>query len=171
MLEYDFEQSLGYWTALTSHAYRRTLDAELNRQNITIRQWEVLALLSLNGEQNQVQLADQLCIEPPTLAGVIKRMERDGWLERTCCQEDRRKNNIRPTPKAEALWQQMVDCCRKIRAQATAGMTEEEINQYISLCQRVIKNMNANVGFSLRNCSSSQSVPKASDPKMQELES
>ncbi|MCA9041991.1 MAG: MarR family transcriptional regulator [Planctomycetaceae bacterium] len=169
MLEYDFEQSLGFWTALTSHAYRRALDAELNRQNITIRQWEVLALLSLNGEQTQVQLAEQLGIEPPTLAGVIKRMERDGWLERTCCPEDRRKNNIRPTPKAEALWQQMVDCCRKIRAQATAGMTESEIDQYINLCQRVIKNMNFNIGFSFLNGSATASVEK--EPNLQELES
>ena len=88
MLHYDFEDSLGYWVCITSHALRRALNAELTREGISFRQWEVLAWIALEGELSQAQLAERLGIEAPTLVGILDRMERDGWLERVPCVED-----------------------------------------------------------------------------------
>ena len=63
MLQYDFDESVGYWVAMTSHALRRALDAELAREKITFRQGEVLAWISIAGEMSQVELADRLAVE------------------------------------------------------------------------------------------------------------
>jgi MarR family transcriptional regulator for hemolysin len=97
MLQYEFEQSLGYWICSTSHAFRRALNAELEKQGITFRQWEVLAWIAFEGELSQVELADRLGIEAPTLVGILDRMERDGWLDRYSCPSDRRRKRIRAT--------------------------------------------------------------------------
>ena len=58
MLQFDFEESLGYWICSTSHAFRRALNAELEKEGITFRQWEVLAWIALQGELSQVELAE-----------------------------------------------------------------------------------------------------------------
>jgi MarR family transcriptional regulator, transcriptional regulator for hemolysin len=141
LLKFEFDESIGYWVALTSHTMRRALDAELAREGITLRQWEVLAWIALAGEISQVELAERLGIEAPTLAGVLARMERDGWLERYCCPHDRRRKRIRATEKAEALWNRMVECCRRVRAVATTGITPTEIAQFRSVCERIRQNL------------------------------
>ena len=93
--EYDLEDSVGYWIACTAHSFRRALEDVLVEEKITFRQWEVLAWLAENGAQSQVQLAERVGIETQTLVGVLQRMERDGWLERQNCSEDRRRKRIR----------------------------------------------------------------------------
>ena len=59
-MQHDFEESVGYWICATSHMLRRALDSELARENITFRQWEVLAWIAMEGELSQVQLAEKL---------------------------------------------------------------------------------------------------------------
>ena len=141
MLDYDFEESVGYWVTMTSHAIRRAIDLELAKENITLRQFEVLAWIALAGEQSQVELAERLGIEAPTLAGILNRMERDGWLERYGCPEDRRRKRIRVTPKAEAVWVRMADCSRRVRAKATQGITPEELQVFKRICHQLRTNV------------------------------
>lgn len=143
MLEHDLEESVGCWIALTAHTMRRALDAELVREEITFRQWEVLATVALRGEQSQAELADHLGIEAPTLAGILARMERDGWLQRYSCPEDRRKKRIRITPRAETVWNRMLECCRRVRQRATQGISGEELVQFKSVCDRIRENLGA----------------------------
>ena len=143
VLEFDFEESVGYWVCSTSHAMRRALDAELARESITLRQWEVLAWLACSGEQSQVELAERLGIEAPTLAGILARMERDGWLERSSCPNDRRKKRIRATDKAEAVWTRMVECCHRVRARAVEGIPPDELAQFKRTCEKIRENLGA----------------------------
>lgn len=141
MLQYDFEQSVGYWVAVTAHAIRRALDTELARESITFRQWEVLAWISIAGDQSQAELADRLGIEAPTLAGILARMERDGWLERRACPMDRRKKRIRATSKAEAVWSRMVECCRRVRSRATEGLSDDDLRTLKRTCETIRENL------------------------------
>jgi len=141
VLEYDFENSVGYWVCVTSHAMKRALDTELARENITFRQWEVLAWLAMEGELSQVQLAERLGIEAPTLAGILSRMERDGWLERTSCPDDRRKKLIRPTPKVRAVWSRTVACCHRVRERATEGIPPDQLTQFKKTCEQIRANL------------------------------
>lgn len=141
MLEYDWENSVGHWVCTTSHVMRRALSNQLAQEGMTLRQWEVLAWLSCNGDVCQAQLAECLGIEPHTLAGVLRRMERDGWLKRTCCSEDRRRNKLVPTEKAETVWANAVGWCRQVRMQATQGFSEDEIATLRDLCSRIRENL------------------------------
>jgi MarR family transcriptional regulator for hemolysin len=141
LLEYDFENSIGYAICTTSHAMRRAFAAELSQIGMTLRQWEVLACLACEEGFSQTEMADYLGIEPPTLAGVLRRMERDGWLARQACLDDRRRNRITPTPKAAAVWKQSMELCQRIREQATAGLSDAEVATLKSICQRIRLNL------------------------------
>jgi MarR family transcriptional regulator for hemolysin len=142
MLEYDWDHSLGYWLCLTSQTLRRALNAELARENITIRQWEVLACLALaGGELTQVELAERLGVEAPTLNGLVDRMVRGEWLERRHCDFDRRRRPVRPTAKAELLWKRMVACAHRVRARAVEGLCPEDISRVKAVCERIRQNL------------------------------
>ncbi len=141
MLQYDFENSPGYWMVIATRAMRRGMEAELANEGITLRQWEVLAWLTIENGMSQSALADRLGIEAPTLAGILDRMERDGWVERQACTHDRRKKRLRATAKADAVWQRMAECAYRMRAKATAGISADELQQLKSVCERIRTNL------------------------------
>jgi MarR family transcriptional regulator for hemolysin len=140
-LEYDWENSVGCWICSTSQAMRKVLGAELSREGMTLRQWEVLAWLSCNGCGSQSELAEAMGIEPHTLAGVLSRMERDGLLERRPSEKDRRKNTILPTQQAEEAWARVTRICHEIRHRAVQGFSEQELEQLRDMCRRIRENV------------------------------
>lgn len=147
MLEFDFENSIGFWICSAGHAIRQNMNTELASEGITFRQWEVLACIAL-GDRTQTQIAERLGIEAPTLVGVLERMEQGGWLERVNCTKDRRKKMIHVTAQAEELWARSVECAHRVRARARVGLSDEELSTLKSLCNRILSNLTADSGES-----------------------
>jgi MarR family transcriptional regulator, transcriptional regulator for hemolysin len=144
LLEHDFEESLGYWTYMTSNALEKAMNEELAAHGITFQQWQVLAWIALEGgELAQSDLADRLKIEPPTLAGILERMERDGWVRRETDPDDRRRKIVRPTPAVEPVWKQMVTCAKQVRARAFRGLSAETIRQTRQVLATVLENLSS----------------------------
>jgi len=146
MLEYDFDTSVGYWVFATAHALVCSMNEELSQHGITSRQWEVLACISHEGELSQTELAERMFIEAPTLVGVLDRMERDGWIQRVTDETDRRRKLIRPTEQAGEQWARMVACGLQVRARATRGLTEDQMQQVRETLKTMCVNMNAMIG-------------------------
>lgn len=127
MLQFDFENSVGYWIFATAHQLACAMNEHLQELGITHRQWEVLAWLSFEGELSQTELAERMGIESPTLVGVLDRMERDDWIKRVPSETDRRKKIIHPTERVEPVWTKMVEAGLNVRAKATNGLSEEQL--------------------------------------------
>ena len=142
MLDYDFEESVGYWIFSTAHQMSQTMNEELAALGITYRQWEVLVWISLVGETSQSELARLMRIEAPTLVGVLDRMERDGWIRRTPDPHDRRKKLVQGTEQVEPVWAKMADCARRVRAQATEGIDEATL----AVVREALATMRRNLG-------------------------
>lgn len=141
MLQYDFEESIGYWITMASHALQRALNEELAPHGLTYRQSHVLGWLALEGELSQTELARRMMIEPPTLVRILDRMERDGWIQRADCPTDRRKKLIRPRPQAIPVWKRIVACAKRVRARAGRGLTRDELRTLKRLLTRVQQNL------------------------------
>ncbi len=142
MLEFDFEKSVGYWVFATTHELCRAMNEELSSHGITYRQWEVLAWISKAGEQSQSELAERMFIEPPTLVGVLDRMERDGWIERVPADGDRRKKLVRATPRVEPLWSKMVACAHRVRTKAVQNLRPEQLAELRDILDTIRENLN-----------------------------
>lgn len=142
-LEYDFENSIGFWLITGSQAYQRAVNDELAPQGITYRQCQVLGMLSLLGPISQAELAQKLDVEPPTLVGILDRMERDGWIRREACAEDRRRKFVHPTANAEPIWNKITAAARRVRARATRGLTAAQVGQLRELLEVVRRNLEA----------------------------
>jgi MarR family transcriptional regulator for hemolysin len=127
MLEYDFDESVGYWITMAAHVFQQSVNEELKAHGITFRQCQVLGWLALEGDLSPCELAERMHVEPPTLVGILDRMERDGWIRRDNCPEDRRKKIIRPLPQAEPIWAKIIAASRRVRARATRGLSDEQL--------------------------------------------
>jgi len=141
VLRYDFEDSLLYGVCSTSHAMEKALNEELAPLGITHRQWQALGWLVFEGELSQCELADRMRIEPPTLAGIVDRMERNGWIERVPCPEDRRRKRLRPTPRVEPVWETIASAARRVRARAAEGFSEAERCRLMDSLARIRSNL------------------------------
>ena len=141
MLLYDFEESIGYWLTIATQAYHRAVSDEVAPHGITYRQSLVLGWLALEGELSQADLATKMLVEPPTLVGILDRMERDGWITRNSCPSDRRKKIIRPTTAAEPVWEKIAEGARRVRARAMKGLNEQEFETLKRLLGQVHQNL------------------------------
>jgi len=141
MLNFEFEESIGYWLTITTQAYHRAVFDEVAPHGITYRQSMVLGWLALEGELSQTELAAKMMIEPPTLVGILDRMERDGWITRHNCPADRSKKLIRATGAAEPVWEKIVECASRVRARATEGLSDRQLALLKKLLRRIGHNL------------------------------
>jgi MarR family transcriptional regulator for hemolysin len=123
----------------------RAINEELAAHGITYPQWQVLAWLSLaGGALSQVQLAERLQVEPPTLAGILDRMERNGWIVRESDPTDRRRKLVRPAEDRVApVWRKMVACAHRVRARATAGIDPHALDCTMRTLATVLANLDS----------------------------
>jgi len=138
---FDFEDSVGHWLLEGSQAYIRVLSDELSPHGITFRQCQVLSILTKEGELSQAELAERMGLEPPTLVGVIDRMERGGWIARGACQTDRRKWLVQLTPAAREIWNTVAKCASVVRKRATKGLSEQQLKSLRSIVEAVTENL------------------------------
>jgi len=141
VLHHDFQSSVGYWACTTAHLIERAINDELTPHGITYRQWQVLAWLAVEGPLSQTDLAQRMKIEPPTLVGVLDRMERDGLLTRECCPHDRRKRLVKPLPQAEPVWKTIVTSTERVRDRAIRGLSPQQLETLITLLRVVQANL------------------------------
>jgi MarR family transcriptional regulator for hemolysin len=157
-MNFDFEESIGCWLTLTTHAYHRAVSEELAPHGITYRQSLVLGWLAFEGELSQTELANKLMIEPPTLVGILDRMERDGWIARHDCPGDRRKKLVRATAAAEPVWEKIVECAARIRYQATQGLSERQLATLKKLLAKVRQNLQSVESTAVDSCDAVSTV-------------
>ena len=145
MLQHDLDDSIGVWITLASDAYRRAFTEEVAPHGFTFRQCQVLGYLAYGGPLPQNELAEKMRIEPPTLVGILDRMERDGWIHREGCEVDRRKKIIHPTPAAEPVWSVILQCGRRVRRRASRGLSAQQLESLRELLAKVQENLGASV--------------------------
>ncbi len=91
------------------------------------------------------ELANRMMIEPPTLVGILGRMERNQWISRTSCDEDRRRKWVGVTPKAAPIWKKIAECGVEMRRRATEGISERQLKTLKTLLDTIDENLSAKV--------------------------
>jgi MarR family transcriptional regulator for hemolysin len=141
MFKYEYQDSIIFWTITTAHAMERSFNEVLQPLGMTFRQAEVLAWLVLEGTLSQVDLAERMRVEAPTLAGIVERMERAGWVVRTQCPRDRRRKLLSPTDRVGPVWEQVQAAGRAVRAKAGAGILPEDLQEVMQRLEQIQKNL------------------------------
>ncbi len=142
MIKYDFENSIGYVVNATAKAFQRSLDVELRKNvGVTLGQWRVVWALMLQPGLTQKDLAEKVGIEGATLVPIIDKMEKENLLKRKPDSNDRRANRIYLTPKADSLWESMIECAIRIRKSSTKNISDADMQLTLETLRKISKNL------------------------------
>ena len=142
MIRYDFEKSIGFVVNITAKAFQRSFDIELRKNaGVSLSQWRVVGALVLQPGLTQKEIADKVGVEGATLVPIIDKMEKEGLLKRKLDSSDRRINRIYLTPKADSLWESMIECALRIRKSSTKNISENDIQITLETLRKISKNL------------------------------
>jgi DNA-binding MarR family transcriptional regulator len=105
----------------------RFTDEALTRHGLGIAEWRVLAALSVNGPQRQIDLADITSIEVSTLSRLVTRLVRTGLVSRARSDRSNREVAVALTDKGDALVEELIPVARELERIAIAGLPAEQL--------------------------------------------
>lgn len=124
------------------HYLARLLIVELNEKmkpyGVSQGQLPVLCCLGEQGGQTQTELCDKVQVEQPTMANTLRRMERDGLIRRTACDQDKRQSRIYLTEETRPSVTALQEKRDEVIAQMTWEMSPEEQETLHRLIDRAI---------------------------------
>ena len=140
-MKFDRHQSPGHVVNYLARLFAKALYRRIGPHGVTRGQFPVLLVLWEQDGWTQTQLAERLAVEQPTMANTLKRMERDGLIERVPDPEDRRQARVHLTPRGRELEEVLTVSARETNAVALEGLSAEERAQLMSLARRMIVNL------------------------------
>lgn len=133
--------SLGHWVKIVDHAMTMQMNRLLAPCDLTRGSWYVLYHVNENRGISQRKLQDILGVESGSLAILVDKLVRKGWLQRSSSEEDRRAKFLRMTPKGEAHWSGVPDVLGILRPRAMRGITTREAEAAVSVLRKVSDNL------------------------------
>ncbi|MGI5450646.1 MarR family winged helix-turn-helix transcriptional regulator [Streptomyces sp. CA-243310] len=129
---------------IASRALSRINDRRLRPLGLTFAQMPVLAALSKADALSQKELAGLARIEQPSMAQLLARMDRDGLIQRTVAQHDRRVSLLSLTETGLEKLTQVHSVLFETNDQALRGFSAEEIDLLVDLLTRLVANLEEN---------------------------
>ena len=80
----------------------------VKKHGLTEQQWRIIRYLHEYPDSTIERISHVSCISPPSLTGILSRMENSGWITRRTDSVDRRCTYITLTPSAEDLYENVI---------------------------------------------------------------
>jgi DNA-binding MarR family transcriptional regulator len=103
-----------------------TADA-LTSNGLTIAMWRVLAALSNNGEQRQIDLVTMTSIDASTMSRLVSRLVRVGLVMRSRSAKSNREVVVELSPKGRALVARLIPIAKTLERTASAGLPPKDL--------------------------------------------
>ena len=140
----SIREHVGITISRTARTWRTKLDERLSPLGLTQARWLVLMHLSrMGGESLQKELAFVVGVEGPTLVRVLDGLERIGLVQRLGVEGDKRARLIRLTPKADSVISDIMRIGIKLRGEALAGISDEDLESFFRVLEVILANLAA----------------------------
>ncbi|TAX62936.1 MarR family transcriptional regulator [Rhizobium ruizarguesonis] len=140
-MENDVLATPGHLISLAARGFARLSEVRLKPLGFGTGQLPVLVALQDGTASTQRDLARFAKVEQPPMAQMLARMERDGLIERTPDQQDRRSSHIVLTIAARARMPNAIETLFEGNREALDGFTEDETKHLIAMLTRLIANL------------------------------
>ena len=139
----DHEKILGLAVNTLGRNIVWSLSKRTARHGVLPGVYPVIAWLMQLPESTQAELARLIGIEQPTMAITLRRMERDGLIQRKPDPDHGRRSHVTLSAKGRKLSQVMRTAAYEVEKLATDGLTAAEVDQFFRLAGIMIQNLNA----------------------------
>ena len=112
----------------------------LTQNGLSIAMWRVLAALSNNGEQRQVDLVTMTSIDASTMSRLVSRLVRVGLVTRSRSATSNREVVVALSGKGRALVQRLIPIAQALERKASAGLSAKELVVVKRLLSRMHQN-------------------------------
>ncbi len=129
------KQELGLVLFSTARLWRTKLDQRLRPLGLSQGKWRTLIHLSQGGDKlTQKEIAERMDIEEPTLAGLLKRLEEDGWVKREESPNDRRCKIVHLQRRSKAVLEKIFSTAHDLRDELLCDLPSRDLDT----CMRVL---------------------------------
>ena len=105
--------------------------------------WTTLAHLARGGDKlTQSEIAARVGIEEPTLAGVLDRLQQDGWITRKSHAADRRCKTVHLQARAAIVLDRIFSTAQNLRGELLAEIPKRDLEA----CVRVLSQIRDRAG-------------------------
>lgn len=133
-MEPSVNENLCYKLHYLTRVLMLQLNDEIKSHGVSQGQLPVLCCLSEDEGQTQAELCAQIQVEQPTMANTLRRMERDGLIYRTACEQDKRQSRIFLTEQTRPT----VDTLQKKRDVVLSRMTRHMLPEELETFHRLL---------------------------------
>ncbi|MGH3459102.1 MarR family winged helix-turn-helix transcriptional regulator [Aeromicrobium sp.] len=141
MSDFTRRESLGYQVNHLARLMAQALRTRIEPHGVVPGQFAQLLALYEEDGLTQNDLCARVRIDQSTMAHTLKRMERDGLIDRIPDPNDRRRASIRLSPRAQSLRDTLVQAAEDVNAEATRGLDDDERATCLALVTQVIANL------------------------------
>lgn len=117
-----------------------TADA-LEPRGLSLAMWRVLAALSNNGEQRQIDLVDMTSIDASTMSRLVTRLVRAGLVTRSRSTTSNREVVVALSAKGRAQVEGLIPIAKGLEKAASSGLSAKEQE----VVKRALRRMYANL--------------------------
>ena len=135
-MSYELEKSLGFKINRTANKLNNKYNQLLQSFDIAPEQRATLEIIKYEEDVNQTKIANILGKDKTTISRTLNTLENKNLITKS--QIDKRTNLIQLTKKGEEILNDSFSSVRDFRKNLTSKLSEEELNQLISLLEKVV---------------------------------
>lgn len=122
----------------TARAWRTKLDQRLRPLGLSQGKWRTLIHLSLGGDKlTQKEIAERMGIEGPTLAGLLDRLQQDGWIERRSSPQDRRCKIVHLQRRSKSVLDKIFNAAHDLREELVEDIPQDDLENCIRVLRQI----------------------------------
>ncbi len=140
------ENEIGYQIRTLSNLLKRKIFAYApppDHFGLTGMQARIVAYLYENRDRAvyQKEIEEHFSIRRSTASRFLSTLEEKGILERETADFDARRKKLSLTPHACLQHEKIAEKVREIEQQAAKGLTEQEIQQFMQIAEKIKRNL------------------------------
>lgn len=129
----------------TSDQFQNRFGRLLREYDLTQSQYNVLRILRGEGKPMPcLEIGDRMIQVVPAMTGLLDRLEKQGFVQRERCTEDRRVVYVELTDAARELLQRMDDPVTELHKQLIGHLTQAELKELSRLLEKARASVQAN---------------------------
>jgi DNA-binding MarR family transcriptional regulator len=120
----------------------RFTEDQLAGQGLSIAMWRVLAALSSNGPQRQIDLAELTSTDASTLSRLVTRLVRMGLVSRSRSPNSNREVDVALSGRGRAVVDRLIPAALRLEQTLSRGLSGRDV----TAVKRALRRMHANLG-------------------------
>jgi DNA-binding MarR family transcriptional regulator len=114
---------------------------------LSLAMWRVLAALSNNGEQRQIDLVAMTSIDASTMSRLVTRLVRTGLVTRTRSKTSSREVVVQLSPKGRIQVQRLIPIAKGLETKAIGSLSGKDQAVVKSALRQMYKNLVRDLSF------------------------